>query len=1013
MLKPAVIFLISCLFFLSPLARLAANDIGAELLNKDLNAHPGKVFNLLYQLHNLSDTILIVKTTPALPQGIRLVMQPGDISMEPGAYFLQMVSIMISSTFQAGQTPLDILFKNAVSDSLLYQETIPLKIVEIENISFELTEINSYVMSGEEISASYLLRNTGNNIRKILIEPYNCLLLTPETVELAPGETSTVRIKAETSKGNTGTSVYAISVQAFLSENIKIRDFRSVTVFPVKESAADLFFRYPVTLSARYLSRGRDGKYNSGYQLEAQGDGYLDVDKKHKLEFMARGPNNYDLSFLGLYDEYYISYKNKNIESFAGSKSYSSTPLIESSRYGMGFENKFITNKGSEIGFFYVEPRFFRNIKNEMAAYADFRILKQNSIGVHHMIKTMSHTMEDARITSFTANLEPFFRTSAEVEYSLGTYLNEKDDAYRIYMNSQHKMISLSGSVIKSGKNYPGYYSNSTFYNGNINLNITKSLSMNFSAREDFSNASTDTLLNVSPFSKSYMAMINYRLNRFIDFRSYYIKYERKDRMPVRQFDYATESLNAWINHNFNKFSYQAGGEYGNTTNKLLSHGLDDRQNSFRLNLNAQYKPSYSFNIQGFTSYTNINSFIASSQKNWIWGFAAHGMLTQNLRTNFQVQNSFAIEDYHRNRNLFQFAMEYSFLKSHKISAQTFYTLFQGETAKPDYSASITYSVQIGSPLKKILEAGTLAGIITGIEGEPLKGIILNVNNKTAITGENGDFRFKTVMPGQHHLTIDRRNLAMDEILSIPAPLIVDVFSDRETKVNLNIVKASKLLGKFSIKVTESDIPTLSPQTQNLGNLVIEMRDDLETLRMRTNSDGRFEYAQLRPGKWILQVYKNSIDQQYVLNQEFFELILLPGETQKIDIELAPKTRTIVFKTSPVPLVALSDKKEETTAAILKPEDKTSENEGIWFSVQVAALSRQISLFPVFKNDNYEIFEIFTNGKYKYFSGRFNDILKARSHAEQVKTQIPGAFIVAFEGNKQISVREAMEKNTK
>ncbi len=1012
MLKPSGILLISGLLCLLPLSRLAANDIRAELLNKESDVYPGKVFNLVFQLQNQSDTILIVKTAPVLPQGMRLALQPGDITINPGESLIKMVPIIISSSFQAGETAVDVLFVNAISGNIFYHATFPLKVKEIESISFELMEITAYVMSGEDISASYLLRNTGNNTRKIRIEPYNCNLLTPETVELKPGETNTVRIKAETNKRNTATSIYAISVQAFLSESINIRDFQNVTVFALKESAADLFFRYPITLSARHLSRGRDGKYNSGYQLEVQGDGYLDLDKKHKLEFLARGPNNYDLSFLGLYDEYYISYKNKNIESFAGSKSFSSTPLIESSRYGMGFENKFITNKGSEIGFFYVEPRFFRTIKNEMAAYADISILKQNSIGVHYMIKTMNHTMEDARLTSFTASLEPFSRTSVDVEYSLGTYLNEKDDAYRLYLSSQHKRISLSGSVIKSGKNYPGYYSNSTFYNGNINLNITKSLSLNFSAREDFSNASMDTLLNTSPFSKSYMTMINYKLNRFVDFRSYYIKYERKDRMPVRQFDYETESLNVLFNHSFNKFGYQIGGEYGNTTNKLLSPGLDNLQNSFRVNLNLQYKPSYSFSFQGFTSYTNINSFISSSQKNWVWGFAAHGMLTRNLRTNFQVQNSFAIEDYYRNRNLFQFAIEYSFLKSHKISAQTFYTLFQGETAKPDYSASITYSVQIGSPLKKTMEAGSLAGIITGIEGEPLKGIILSVNNRTAITGENGEFRFKTVIPGQHQLFVDRRNFSMNEILSIPAPLVVDVFPDRETRFNLNIVKASKLAGKFSVKVTEPGIASLNQQPPNLGNIVVEMRDDLETLRMRTNSDGSFEYAQLRPGKWTLQVFKNSIDQQYVLAQESFELMLYPGELHNLDIELTPKTRTIIFKTSPVPAIAFSDINNPADAPVLKTEDIAPADKKIWFSVQVAALSRQVSPTLLIRDDKYEIFEILIDGLYKYFTGRFDDIPKARNHAKEVKTHIPGAFIVAFEENKQITIREAMDKNT-
>jgi N-acetylmuramoyl-L-alanine amidase len=49
------------------------------------------------------------------------------------------------------------------------------------------------------------------------------------------------------------------------------------------------------------------------------------------------------------------------------------------------------------------------------------------------------------------------------------------------------------------------------------------------------------------------------------------------------------------------------------------------------------------------------------------------------------------------------------------------------------------------------------------------------------------------------------------------------------------------------------------------------------------------------------------------------------------------------------------------------------------------------------------------DGLYKYHSGRFSDYRAARAHARKMADIVPGAFLTAFEGDKPIPLKEAID----
>lgn len=875
------------------------DTLQSEMVTRNLILEPGRVHHITFRISNSSSRPQNVTTDLHLPEGIRVAVPLKPFVIRPGESAIRVVSLSIPRFFLSGAYNMEVIFHTGDSTRAFSRHPVDFRVKEVEGLSFELSGKPEFVMGGDRISASYLLKNTGNSTRKFILESHNCRLETDPAVVLDPGESVTVEISAQTLKYLTSLSTYSFSVQAYLADGISKRDFQSVRVYPLKEEAEDLYFRYPVTLSARYLARGREGTYSQGYQLEAYGSGFLDTAKNHSLEFMARGPNNFDLSFLGLYDEYYISYKNKNLNSFAGSKSYVFTPLTEAARFGYGTEQILTTNRGHRAGFIYVEPRFYRDIRHEMAGFAEINVFRDNRAGVYYLNKRTGPTGEDARLMSFTAKLNPVKGTMAELEYSHGTFREEPDNAYRINVDSRNRFFSFSGHFIHAGARYPGYYRNTTFYNGNLNLALTRSLSASVSAREDFANAALDTLLFEAPYTRMLQSTISYRVNRSLEMRAFYSGYERRDRMPEKTFDYRTESVNLWISQYSNRFTSQIWGELGKTENRLSGSGFQVQKNSYRMNLTLGYRPTSLFYFRGFTSFTNINSFIAPDQRNWLWGFSANGQLSRNLRTSMQVQNTYAIEDTYRNRNLFQFSLDYSFLRHHKLSVNSFYTLFQNQTGKPDYSASLTYSVKIGVPLRKTGDAGTLSGFLYDPSGIPMKETLIYLGGRSALTREDGSFEFRNMVPGIYHLTFDRKQVDMHVIPDRPSPVTVEVFPGDITRINLNMVRAARIRGMAVDSGEGIALPGSLRKPASRGNIIIDLKNDMETFRVITNDDGSFEFPLVRPGKWMIQVRPESIDSGYRARSESIPVELQPGETRAVEVVLVPRTRNVIFRTVP------------------------------------------------------------------------------------------------------------------
>ncbi len=106
----------------------------------------------------------------------------------------------------------------------------------------------------------------------------------------------------------------------------------------------------------------------------------------------------------------------------------------------------------------------------------------------------------------------------------------------------------------------------------------------------------------------------------------------------------------------------------------------------------------------------------------------------------------------------------------------------------------------------------------------------------------------------------------------------------------------------------------------------------------------------------------------------------------------------------------ITEAKIFTNEENVRPPLQEAANEGIYFSVQIAALKTIIDIKPENFMGETSIFKLNSGNIYRYFSGRFDDYNKAVKEKARLENKFGDAFVVAIEDGELISVKKAMRK---
>ncbi|MEJ2629282.1 MAG: carboxypeptidase-like regulatory domain-containing protein, partial [bacterium] len=271
--------------------------------------------------------------------------------------------------------------------------------------------------------------------------------------------------------------------------------------------------------------------------------------------------------------------------------------------------------------------------------------------------------------------------------------------------------------------------------------------------------------------------------------------------------------------------------------------------------------------------------------------------------------------------------IRYKFPNNHRISLQCRQTLLKNSVDKKETAIMFNYQAPFNIPIGLKTYVGSVSGhVYNMVTKEPLKNIVVRLNNFSVVTDDKGKFKFPVLNPDKYLLSIDRATIGLDKLTVPDTPITLEVLPMEEKEIEINIVTGAAISGKINIfkYIGKEDSlhnkPIIIENNQNsqrkyylvgegkdgsslyrnggVPNIIVEIQNGDKVLRDITDGLGRFEFRELKPGTWRIKLYDDNLPPYHKFEKEVSNVELNPGENKEIQLRVFQIKRTIRFKNS-------------------------------------------------------------------------------------------------------------------
>ncbi len=236
--------------------------------------------------------------------------------------------------------------------------------------------------------------------------------------------------------------------------------------------------------------------------------------------------------------------------------------------------------------------------------------------------------------------------------------------------------------------------------------------------------------------------------------------------------------------------------------------------------------------------------------------------------------------------------------RGHRLIARARWTL-AGPGAESAPGVLLDYVIPIGVPVARGGGGGRVSGRVYDAEsGRGVAGVAVRLGTQVALTDHAGTWRFANVRPGAHPLEVDRLGAGLERVPVRPVPAAVEVRGGRSVRVDVGLVRGARVGG--AVRLFDFAEPSAAgsapPPTVESGGLrdallVLSAGDDVH--RRSTDSGGRFEVADLRPGRWTLRVEHADLPPHHRLERDSVVVDVAAGSVHEVVLRVLPRFRPV------------------------------------------------------------------------------------------------------------------------
>jgi len=864
-----------------------------------VEAEPRRMLTVSFRVKNLSGAPVEAGAEVRLPPGWQLVGAPelGTLAPHEARTGFATVSIPVEAAAGGYEIVVEAWASGGPVPSATARVTVavlPFARIVLRRGRLQETTI----VAGESYEVSFTVGNHGNAAAAVSLElesrPEWRTEVQPARMELAPGETATVSVAVETPADLYSTVRHRITLTArapgMKGDERDARASVSTQVIPRRRRPGSMYASLDGSLRLSADCRS-DGGTSAQFELGLEGK--LGATAYGRLELV--GPVLLgDSGAFGQQQRALVAYEDTERGFLRlGDTSFDlGAPLISRSLPGRGVDLALLAG-GTEFRAFFNRGRFGRDSEGLQLSH------RWNEDGVVRAtaLRTREASLPggsrvDGRTTLYSlfGQYSPFpgAGIEAEVAGSGADLGGGGGNSFRLAANYRRRLFSLDGEIVRAEPDFAGAWQDTSFQRFSLSLNPLPDFRLWAYWNRTQRNLARDRT-RPAPEDRSLAVGATVNLGRNANLRVSR-RDTRREELTQRTFKEHGVTMDYQLAARFDRLHTTLSWQERRQTDELT--GAVEKVDRLRLGASMSLGPRASIRAD-FTREHSRGGAAGATERQDQLSLQADWQLRDGLNLGLGYQRT--------RRNLFgasswmdgTLAWEMPRGRRLELSFRRRSGVFGGETA-----VGLEFMIPLSVSLPMLPQSGSAEGwlYLPGEPPEPLPGVRISIDGMEVVTDEGGRFAFPSLAPGGHELSVSRTSLGAELVPAIPLPLAFTTEPGVVARLEVPFIRAATVSGRV-LRITE-EYGRRGRETVAFAGVLLELRQEEETIYRVTDSGGRFTFTGVPPGRWVLGLWGGAVPAYHEVEPAEHVLNLVGGETLTgINFTVAPLEREIEVTT--------------------------------------------------------------------------------------------------------------------
>ena len=856
---------------------------------ESIASEPRQVVTTAFRLRNLSAVPVEVETRLELPPDWQAVTPAMPIDLSPAESTTRLVSFTIPEGAPAGEHVVRFSARDRLRPAEHAAAAVHVRVLAAHRLNLGVLDAPDFAVSGEHVTATVVLRNTGNAAATVdyRVHGRHLARVTPAqgSARLEPGETRGVDLAIELDEVRERVTA-RISVQAGV-EGTDARESVSATIQLVPRAGAlDALHTLDSRAETRFVARDTADGRTSGWQPSLTGGGVLDETRGDILRYSLRGPDRRQSGSFGTSEEYWLRYDTRHLALGAGDLNFGLTPLTEPGRLGRG-ASVALAREGWAVAAFGMRDNFGDGASKQVGARASLLPAPGTEVGLNFLGRGGVGDL-------WTVRAQTALASGADVDLELGR--SDSDElhggAVRFSMRGARQALRYHLSGWSADERFLGPLRDRAYLSAGFDVAGAGAWSWRgYYRSQDW---------NLTPLEE-----IEPDLHPGLGDR------QRMRAMP-RERQAGLGAGRRLGDHLFATLDLVGRHRDGRRGEAALAPLAERRSGSWRASLSGHWQPvSLQYSLEkgraeepdsGAAFGTSSQMLSASWRLGWMscnayWMRDEQSDLdaTNPRRTSRGINASIARGGFSLNLDAqsskarfgrstlgaLTVAQESETGARWSLAARR----IEGRFARTDYF--LAYSLPFRLPVMARRDVSVIRGrVFDAMTQAGLRNVVLRVDGLAAVTNHRGEFEFPGVRAGAHPILLEQSALPIDQVPAGTAPREVRTGAGPVPEVLIPMVRSAE------IRVRVHSIGPPQPARATAGLLVIFRSGDA-LMRRLTGADGEARVGGIPPGSWMITVDEDSLPAGLRPDRTQWSLEVAPGEKALLEIALAPERRSL------------------------------------------------------------------------------------------------------------------------